>query len=55
MGPKNDYWITIAYKANILGNEVRLSYEHDKYRWVSKGEFALLESMSKLQRFVKNS
>lgn len=47
------YWITIAYKATASG-EVKLSYEHDQYQWVTKEEFLALESREKLKRFVSN-
>ncbi len=50
----NTYWVTIAYHAHASG-EVKLSYEHDQYQWVSKKEFLALESREKLRRFVERS
>ena len=47
------YWVTIAYKATARG-EVKLSYEHDSYQWVTKKEFLALSSRAKLRRFVEN-
>ncbi len=50
----NTYWVTIAYKATARG-EVKLSYEHDQYQWVTKKEFFALKSREKLKRFVERS
>lgn len=48
-----DFWVTVAYKAQAVSQEVVLSYEHDQYQWVAPEEFLQLKSEEKLQRFVK--
>lgn len=49
-----DFWITIAYKAQANSDKVVLSFEHDKFQWVTPQQFLKLESSPKLRRFVKN-
>lgn len=51
---KGDFWITIAYQAQAQSEKVKLSFEHDKYQWVTSKEFLKLKSCDKLRRFVKN-
>lgn len=53
VNPNGDFWVTIAYKAEYDFKDVKLSYEHDKFRWVMPKEFLELKSSKKLQRFVK--
>lgn len=48
------FWVTIAYVCKIKSGEVKLSYEHDDYKWVSKEEFENLESSEKIIQFVNN-
>ncbi len=45
--------MTIAYKARCGVEDVKLSYEHDEFRWVTIKEFLQLKSAEKLQQFVK--
>lgn len=47
------FWVTIAYKALSITENVVLSYEHDDFKWISPQEFLQLKSAEKLQRFVK--
>jgi len=51
---KGDFWITIGYTAKALSDKVKLSFEHNDYKWVSAEEFLKLKSSPKLIRFVKN-
>jgi len=51
---EGDFWVTIAYIAQIDSDMVTLSFEHDDFRWVTADEFFKLESPDKLKRFVKN-
>lgn len=51
---EGDFWVTIAYKATSSSEKVVLSYEHDRFRWVTRKEFARLRSAKKLKRFIKN-
>jgi len=49
-----DFWVTVAYIAKAVSDEVTLSFEHDELKWLTAGEFLKLESPDKLKRFVKN-
>lgn len=51
---KEEFWVTIAYKATPQSEKVILSNEHDEFKWVSKEEFLSLKSSNKLKRFVQN-
>ena len=51
--PDGNFWVTPAYKVHYQSGDVRLSYEHDQFKWVTPEEFLELESSEKLQRFVK--
>lgn len=44
---KDDYWVTIGYTAHSLTKEVKLSYEHDKYCWVTSEDFRKLKTSEK--------
>ncbi len=48
-----NFWLTIAYVAHVENPEVKISWEHDEYRWVTKDEFLALKSSQKLRRFVE--
>lgn len=50
---KDEFWVTIAYKAKADSDKVMLSFEHDKYQWVSPKEFLKIESPDNLRYFVK--
>jgi len=50
---KGDFWVTVAYTARARSNEIKLSFEHNKFRWVSAEDFLKLESLGKLRRFAK--
>lgn len=51
---EGNFWVTIAYKAKALSDEVVLSFEHNDFRWVAPEEFLKLKSAPKLIRFVSN-
>lgn len=53
IAPNKEFWVTIAYRAQYGSEGVKLSLEHDEFRWVALKEFLKLESSEKLQRFVK--
>ena len=46
------YSIQIAYTGKVDSDDVKLSWEHDEYRWLTKEEFAELESSSKIKAFL---
>ena len=48
------FWVTIAYLCTATGEKVRLSGEHDDFRWVTKEDFLTLESTDKNRQFVLN-
>ena len=50
---KGVYWVTIGYIAKTSNSKVKISWEHDEYKWVNLAEFLKLESIPKIVRFVK--
>lgn len=51
---EGNFWVTIAYRAQAVSDEVVLSFEHNDYKWVASEEFLKLKSAAKLTRFVEN-
>lgn len=49
---KNCHWTTIAYKAKAKSEDIKISWEHDEYKWVNAEEFSNLPSTPKITRFV---
>lgn len=49
-----DYWITTAYTAFVANNKLKISWEHDLYKWVTVDEFLKLKIPKKLRGFAKN-
>jgi 8-oxo-dGTP diphosphatase len=48
----NIFWVSIAFKCLAKNNEVKLSWEHNDFKWVSPKEFLDLESSESLRIFV---
>ena len=48
------FWVTIAYRAEAVSTDVKLSYEHDDFKWVTAEEFLKLPSSEKLVKFIEN-
>ena len=48
------FWVTVAYKAQALSEEVVISWEHDDFKWVTADEFLALESSEKFKKFVED-
>lgn len=48
------FWVTICYTAETGPDRVKLSFEHNEYKWVTKEEFLKFESSPRLMRFVGN-
>lgn len=46
------FWVTLAYTCEATGGSVKLSCEHDDFKWVTKEEFLKLDSTDKLRQFV---
>jgi|ETN02SMinimDraft_4_1059925.scaffolds.fasta_scaffold121767_2 ADP-ribose pyrophosphatase YjhB (NUDIX family) len=51
---KNLFWVRIGYTSEYSGGEVKISEEHNDYKWVTKAEFLKLESADYLMEFAKN-
>lgn len=48
-----EYSIQIAYLGNRVTGDIKLSYEHDQYKFVTKDEFLSLESTDKIKKFLR--
>ena len=51
--PGDIMWVTLCYVCKAVSTEVKLSFEHDEYRWVTPEEFLQLDSFDKIQQFVR--
>ncbi|MBU4350983.1 NUDIX domain-containing protein [Candidatus Parcubacteria bacterium] len=51
---KGEFWVTIAYIVKTKSDDIKLSFEHDEFRWLSPKEFLELESTNKIRRFINN-
>ncbi|MDP3964047.1 MAG: NUDIX hydrolase [bacterium] len=49
----SEYWVTIGYTARAKGTEVKLSFEHDQYKWVTGEEFVQMKASPRNHRFVE--
>lgn len=47
------HWFTICYTAHAKSDYVKISWEHDEYKWVDKNEFSKLPSTPKIVGFVQ--
>ena len=52
--PTAGFWVTIAYRCRAKTEVVTVSWEHDAFKWVTKGEFLRLPASPKIIRFVEN-
>ena len=50
---KNEFWVTICYIAQPMTSEVKLSYEHDDFHWVTPEEFQKLQASPRNKKFVE--
>jgi 8-oxo-dGTP diphosphatase len=46
------YWVTLAYRCEVGKGKLRISWEHDLYKWVTPREFLALDIPQKLKRFA---
>jgi len=53
LNDENEFWVTICYTARPATTVVKLSYEHDDFKWVTPGEFQQLEAAPKNKKFVE--
>lgn len=49
----NEFWVSICYTARATGNKVKLSYEHNDFKWVTPDEFLKLKVSRKNKKFVE--
>lgn len=42
--PKQNFWVTICYFAVTVGDKVKLSWEHNDFKWISPKEFLKIKS-----------
>ena len=52
--PTAGFWVTIAYRCRAKIEVVTVSWEHNAFKWVTKGEFLKLPASPKIIRFVEN-
>ncbi len=50
---KKEFWITICYAAQPISKNVKLSYEHNDYRWVTVDEFLKLKISPRIRKFIE--
>jgi len=50
---RNELWVTICYFSKVENIEVKLSFEHDAFKWISPKEFQRLKVSPKNERFVR--
>ena len=46
--------VTVAYKTKYEGGEVKLSFEHNDFKWVTPNEFLELKSSPKWKKIIKD-
>ncbi|MCK5413302.1 MAG: NUDIX hydrolase [Candidatus Pacebacteria bacterium] len=49
-----EFWVTIAYKCHCNLGDIKLSFEHDQFQWISKKEINKFEFSNKIKRFINN-
>ena len=49
---KQEFWTAICYAVKAETADVKLSYEHDDYRWVTPEEFEVIQPSSRNTEFV---
>ncbi len=54
INPAGDFWISIAYYAQTANSNVKLSFEHNAFKWVTISEFLEMNTSKRAERFVKN-
>lgn len=49
---RGEFWITICYLAKTKTDQVKLSWEHDDFKWVTPDEFQQLDALPRIKQFV---
>ncbi|HSX58477.1 MAG TPA: NUDIX domain-containing protein [Candidatus Saccharimonadales bacterium] len=52
---RGEFWVSVAYKTTTKQELVKLSFEHDEFRWVTKEEFSGFDSTPKINRFINKA
>jgi len=50
---KKEFWVTICYIAYAKASVVKLSFEHNDFRWVTPDEFQKLKASPRNKKFVE--
>ena len=50
---RKQFWLTIGYRAKAVKDEIKLSFEHDDFRWITPDEFLKLKASPKNKQFVE--
>jgi len=50
----NEFWVSIFYTAEAVGDKIILSYEHDDFKWVTLDEFLEMETSPRIKEFAEN-
>lgn len=54
--PNGEYWISIGYIAHVPQDVViTLSFEHDKFEWLTREEFLKRTSTPRIKRFLEKA
>lgn len=49
----DEFWVSIAYFAKTKSKKVKLSFEHDEFKWVTPEEFKNYSQSKRFLRFLK--
>lgn len=53
INPEGEYWISIGYTAEVPQDaQVTLSFEHDRFEWLSPEEFLTRDSSERIKRYL---
>ncbi|HEV3245448.1 MAG TPA: NUDIX hydrolase [Candidatus Paceibacterota bacterium] len=52
-GHDGQYWVMILYETKALEGEVRLSFEHDQFEWLTIEEFLARKSSGKIEHVLR--
>lgn len=53
INPAGEHWITLAYMSEALSERLKISWEHDLYKWVTLTEFLKMDTPKKLKYFAR--
>jgi len=50
---RDEFWVTICYVARPITTEVKLSGEHNNFKWIDSDKFQQLKASPRNKKFVK--